>query len=385
MMHRKGGKLLGEGTYGCVFYPPIKCDGETRRKSGVGKIVKNLHNANDEIKIAKQLLKMDPTGKYTNPIVSECMIKKKNITKKDEENIICGVTNTLNDMKTYKQIIYKYKGKDLLVSTEEKDIKKFMHLISGLTVLQKHNICHRDIKEQNILAIKNRYVYIDFGLSLKLNSVYSEAQYGILMYDYMYYPPEFKIYGIMSDLLHAKEYDNPITLVDDIYYKMDYMKFTHAYKNIKAELKTLGVYKHIRTNVYSAVYRIVHDTFHLTPLKRDTYFSKLAKYVDVFSLGVVMLNESAKEDELFDNLSVAQSTLLNTIIKNALAFDVFDRYTVDELLDNFKAFLGHKKRSTNCVDHFTLDTLKSMAKKNSLQVSGNKQELYDRLHGHLKI
>lgn len=404
MNNHKGGYVLGEGTYGCVFYPPIKCDGETRRRSGIGKVIQNTYYANDEINIARTILKFDPKGQFTNPIIDDCEIKKSNITKKDESNIVCGATSTLDRIKSYTQIIYKYKGDDLF-TYEDKDIKKFGNLIDGLQLLQEHNICHRDLKEQNILVVKQKYIYIDFGLSVNMNNgVYNDCELNLLKYDYMYYPPEFKIYAVMHNLLESYIYDDEETLVDDIYNKMENMRFNDVYKTVKSDLKTLDIYQDIRTDVYEAISRIVHDTFKMSKMKIDRYFSKLAKYVDVFSLGIVMLIESSREKDLFDKLTIDQSKKLNSLIKKALCFNVFERCSVDDLHDNFKQFLTllkrkkkitHINKTTNknnkmdthfkSIDNFTLDGLKSIAKEHSMKVSGNKHEVYNRVKQYLRV
>ena len=379
-----GGKIWGEGTYGCVFHPPIKCDGEKKRRSGVGKIIKNMYDANEEIQIAKKIKKIDPKGNFTNPIIHDCMIKKSNITKKDEDNILCGATSTLNENKTYRQIIYRYKGEDLLQTTN-KDFMKFFNLVNGLKLLQQNKICHRDIKEQNILSLKNKYIFIDFGLTTKTNLVYTQDEESILMYDYPYYPPEFKIFAIMNKLLKENVYNDPSTLTDDIFDTMDDADFIHVYRPFKAELKTLGVYKTIREDVFDAIDKIVHDTFHLSSKNKKRYFTNLAKYVDIFSLGIVMLNESNSEEGLYDRLSLDQSIKLNSIIKKTLSFNVFKRYDIDGLIDDFKELIGKSKTDKKCIQHFTKKTLKSISKKHNLNVSGNKQELYDRVKPHLKF
>jgi serine/threonine protein kinase len=380
MESKTGGNVLGEGTYGCVFYPPLKCDNETTRRIGVGKVIRNIYDANFEIQISKRLLKIDPKGKFTNPLISECFITKQNITKKDESNLICGVTDTLDENKKYKQLIYKHKGNDLFTS-HNNHINKFINLIEGLQVLQEHNICHRDIKEDNILSLKTKYIYIDFGLSVDLKDVYQTEFNNILMHTYMYYPPEFKIYAIMETLLKQKKYDNKDTLIDDIYNKLENIKHMKSYRSIKQELKDLGVYKNIRNDIYNSICRIVYETFNLSHKNKEKYFTKLSQYVDVFSLGVIMLSESNKQ-----SLSLEKSKALNTIIKKAIHFDVFSRFNIHQLLDEFKSFLGHKRELRYVsIDQFTAKTLKSVAIKHSMKVSGNKQELYDRVKDYLKV
>ena len=381
-----GGDILGEGTYGCVFHPPIKCDGEKRRRSGVGKVVRKLFDANEEMKIGKLLAKIDPKGIFTNPLTSTCIIKKKNITKTDQNNLICGITSTLNENTSYKQLIYKYKGVDLSL-TEKGDIRKMYNLIEGLKTLQTNKLCHRDIKEENILDLGKKYVYIDFGLSCKLDEVDRMDDENILMHNYIYYPPEFKMYAIMQTLLTKFDYTNDKeSLVDDVFDELQELSFVNTYQSIKSDLKSLGVYKTIRGDVYNAIHKVVHDTVDMSVVNRKKYFTKLAKYADVFSLGVVILRESLKEmNDSYSSIDSKQQQKLEAIIKRAIHFDVFQRCSAEELLVSFKEFLGMKKIPQNCTKHFSLTTLKALAKKYNMKTSGTKQELYDRLSKNLKI
>ena len=378
MITNVGGSILGEGTYGCVFHPPIKCDYDKKRRSGVGKVIQNMYDAQEEIQIGKKLLKIDPNGKFTNPMMGDCIITKKNITNKDEGNLICGLTSTLNEFKTYKQIIYKYKGEDLLVA-KTKGLTNFINIIEGLQVLQKSNICHRDIKEQNILFVKKKYILIDFGLSLQLNEVFTFNEHSILMFDYMYYPPEFKIIAIMEYLKSVTTYHDTKILVDAIYTNMNKHNFIHQYKYLKPVLKELGIYKDIRLNVYNAIYKIVNDTYKMTDIQRKKYLTNLAKFADIFSLGVVILNESKQAE-----LTSYKQIQIHAIIKKTIHFDVFNRYTIDELLNDFKHFVGNTRSSNKCINNFTLNTLRSIAKTNNVRTSGNKHDIYDRVSSFIK-
>mgnify|MGYP001214464861 FL=1 len=379
-----GGKLLGEGTYGCVFHPPIRCDNEKKRRSGVGKVVQRLEDAIDEIKMGKKLLKIDPKGKYSNLMIGNCTIKKRNITKKDEDKIICGATSTLNDSTSYKQIIYKYKGRDLS-STDSISFKMFNNLIEGIKMFQENNLCHRDIKEQNILDLDKRYVFIDFGLSCKLDEVFSIDNETILFHPYIYYPPEFKIFIIMKKLLASDEtyYESPERLINDIFEELEIREYFKQYAHYKSDLKSIGVYKSRKGDVYNAIYTIVNDTIatNMSAVNTKKYFKKIATKVDIFSLGIVLFLLTNNNDEISFN----EKEHLNKIIKQCIHMNVFERCTIDELILEFKLFLGKTNIPQHCTKHFSLATLKSLAKKHKMKVSGTKQQLYDRLSTHLKI
>ena len=49
----KGGKLLSEGGFGCVFNPSIKCNGESDSEKFVSKIQRYDNSAKNEIAIRK--------------------------------------------------------------------------------------------------------------------------------------------------------------------------------------------------------------------------------------------------------------------------------------------------------------------------------------------
>lgn len=380
----RGGQLLGEGNYGCVFHPPIRCDNEKRRRSGVGKVVQRLEDALDEIKIGKKLFKIDPKGKFTNPMMSTCTIKKKNITQKDEEKIICGATSTLNNNTSYKQIIYKYKGVDLSAS-ESIQVKHFYNLALGLKLFQENNLCHRDIKEENILDLGKRYVFIDFGLSCKLDEVYSMEDSSLLLHPYIYYPPEFKIYAMMNELLELDEeyFNNTEELVEDIFQQLEDSGYFDQYAQYKSDLKDVGVYKNRRGDIYNAIHTIVNDTIgtNMSSANMKKYYKKLAMKADVFSLGIVMFLMTANNEEL----SLNEKEQFEKMIKGCIHMNVFERSSVDDLIMKFKQFLGKTNIPQHCTKHFSLETLKSLAKKHKMKVSGNKQQLYDRLSTHLKI
>ena len=52
----KGGKLLSEGGFGCVFNPSMKCNGESDSEKQVSKIQRYDNSAKNEIDIGKMLI-----------------------------------------------------------------------------------------------------------------------------------------------------------------------------------------------------------------------------------------------------------------------------------------------------------------------------------------
>jgi hypothetical protein len=92
-------KLLGKGSYGCVYEPNIPCDFETGK--GVGKVM-NFKNANEEFQITEDIAEdlrgtvdKNDIDEYINPIVGECAVRlseeqlrEYNALKNDEKQYI---------------------------------------------------------------------------------------------------------------------------------------------------------------------------------------------------------------------------------------------------------------------------------------------------------
>ena len=70
----KGGKLIGEGAYGCVYQPAIRCEGNSGKKRNASIVSKLLYKKNAEKEYAiKDLLKpIDPDQKYLLYPIKSC-------------------------------------------------------------------------------------------------------------------------------------------------------------------------------------------------------------------------------------------------------------------------------------------------------------------------
>ena len=107
-----GGKFLGQGTYGCVFFPSIQCSNKKQRKklytNGVSKVFKSKHNMDQELKESRKVSRMDKNGLYTNKVLGNCDVIINDFSM--EEKRAC---NKINTKPSYKQIIYQHRGFDL--------------------------------------------------------------------------------------------------------------------------------------------------------------------------------------------------------------------------------------------------------------------------------
>ena len=77
-MKLKGGKFLGQGTYGCVFFPSKKCRYQLEQKQSfdkaVSKVFNSKHEMKDEIVENNKIKRMDKDGLYTNKALGSCEV-----------------------------------------------------------------------------------------------------------------------------------------------------------------------------------------------------------------------------------------------------------------------------------------------------------------------
>jgi len=203
---------LGEGSYGCVYTPPIPCVGKSIKRGDkrlVGKIFSKPELANDEEKIMEIVAKIDPKGKFTTPLRDTCSVIP-------TEKLKSECAHARSARMVMKQLVYDYKGIDLcnFMKSEDYDILDHLeglkNVANALKALASAGYSHRDMKPPNIMMYEESMYLTDFGLLLPFERIYEEEQDYVLSFNYEYYPPEFKIY---YDLKMAT---SPITDISDI-------------------------------------------------------------------------------------------------------------------------------------------------------------------------
>ena len=111
-------KLLGDGTYGCVFMPDIQCSKDVIKlsniKSSKPKISKVFiidDSIETENKFAKLVFEWDPKGKYFVVPEKLCKTKLSNV-KQHSKHGECTELKYVKD-KYVSQIVMRYEGMDL--------------------------------------------------------------------------------------------------------------------------------------------------------------------------------------------------------------------------------------------------------------------------------
>ena len=224
----KGGKLLSEGGYGCVFFPSINCDGKSmKKKKYVSKIQKFDKSAKNEIKIGKKIREIKTYNLFFVPILKYCKVDVGSIEDKDINK--CTILKK-NPTKKYVVMKIKYiEGSpflDYIIKNKNNSqilrniIGSYNHLLLCLEKLVSRNIIHYDLKSENIMFNERLELphILDFGISIDLSSFDFSSIDKKLRESFYVYAPEYYTWPLevhyMSYLLHESEDPSEDALMD---------------------------------------------------------------------------------------------------------------------------------------------------------------------------
>tara|TARA_B100000035_G_C21035688_1_gene570798 strand:+ start:2048 stop:3217 length:1170 start_codon:yes stop_codon:yes gene_type:complete len=202
MKTMRGGKLVAEGGYGCIFTPGINCDGSIMKsKKYASKIQRYDSSAKNEIEIGKILQELNGFEDHFSPVLKHCTIDVAKI--KDDEKNKCTV---LKKHKARNFIVMKLqyiKGVDFIdylikqknsVQLVNNIILSYNHLLKSISMMIKKKCMHFDIKGTNILfdSDKEHPLLIDFGLSAQISKI-NKNTYKKIFY---VYAPQYYVWSL---------------------------------------------------------------------------------------------------------------------------------------------------------------------------------------------
>lgn len=175
---QRGGKLLGQGLYGCAFSPPLICKKNIKTKGIVGKIT-SIDDASTEYSVS-MLLKENPYAEEYFIIMEDICSPKPRANQKEKDISSCKPLDNVR-LPDVRQIIMPFGGKPLGQITNTINPQNFymigQHLLEAGTLLLLSGIVHSDLHALNVLVSDNKPKLIDFGLAwmpgrLTLSNVY---------------------------------------------------------------------------------------------------------------------------------------------------------------------------------------------------------------------
>jgi serine/threonine protein kinase len=395
---QKGGKLLGEGGFGCVISPPLKC--KNKHFTSVpysidSKYISKLVEYNDdedeeimaELKFGEKLIKLDPTQKYFSPIINGCDFYKQksndieyhyykpSTTETSDNTSTNNAKCKIYDDQNYLNLISKNAGINIKDALNTRDpvilsyfrnnyVHIFKHLCEAIKIIHKNNILHKDIKSLNIMfnyntrTDKANITIIDFGLSDYLNKdTYSlrDLYYFVGAGTESYKPIEIIIiYNILS-LLKKNKYKDVINFKKNVLDKIlkTYTNISERYSEKYFFMENGFIYKNnqLYTNIgkekhlyafdegriemiFEKIYQEIVDNIFI---KNLMYHQKYITKWDIFSMGLVFA-EIIVKCNINDNKAFE-------LVNNMVNPNYWERYDINQCL-NDKLFSGETKKQT---------------------------------------
>lgn len=170
-----GGKMLGQGVYGCAFRPPLKCITLKRKPMGklstnqtrVGKITA-VSDAVNEFDMSKKLAAIKDAKDYFVLIEEMCRPQPGKL-QTDPDLPKCDAMKYVS-LPTQAQLIMPFGGKPLATTPiNPRNIDFFalgQHLLEAGTLLLEARLVHCDLHLMNVLLQSpKKSRFIDFGLA----------------------------------------------------------------------------------------------------------------------------------------------------------------------------------------------------------------------------
>ena len=335
-------KKLGNGSFGCIISPNIKCKNEiflsektSDSRNKVGKLFYFHEDFTRELNMGKMISKIEDAEKYfilpisycenitiNNTIMEQCkVIETKSVrefTSKEKELFEKNRNDTEVD-----QITMLYAGIDTeqYISTLPDYkipllvwVKLLENVFNGVSKLDTQNICHCDIKHDNIMYMDNTLKLIDFGLSTQYDQLYPIDGYGYRVI----WPIEFYLYDIIGESAFNYNYTS------------------HANKKIQLYNTELCRFTSSRYKYYHSEEQTYADTPAIAELKREVLIQSANK-IDVYSIGItcIMLHHLISMDDVEHRVQEYKN-----LIKNMSEFNYTKRICITDALNKCKEIIN---------------------------------------------
>lgn len=324
---KRGGKYVSSGSYACTFSPPIPCKDsrpQTLLKTSyglIGKVFKDDESGLEELELNKIVKSIDPNSEFTVPLVRRCRIGRPGTA---DEAASCD-KNLIPTRSV--QLVYEHGGKDLWnVSTksltqEEAFIKLFLKLEPVFRGMQRFNNAgwlHLDLKPDNIVYNGRKISVVDFGMMAKVKALYDKTHRPLLMYDYPYFPPEFKLF-VMSKTFNMRNDFNK--------FKTFFMRNFSVINVVDEALVTKELERFV------AMYNC----------EQPTDFDSMFLKSDIYALGMtLMVVLRSMVDQVTPSTYIAQ-----TLIRDMMHCNPYERPDWDEVLRRFEHIKALLSKSTS--------------------------------------
>jgi len=242
-----GGKIIGEGGFGCIIKPSFTCKGkEMKTDKFVTKIQVKNSTAERELNIGKIVKQIPSYEQRFAPIISSCKYNSK-IVKMVSRREECNIVSRKPNKKFILSKLQLIKGEELkkyLLHNVNNDmiytlIHSYISLLYSIFLLNKQGVIHYDIKGENVMynTEKKVPIIIDFGLSLNKKHImpaFHDPDYNNRLEDYFYvYSPDYSLWCLDIHYITFLVQEPNLDVKSEIPYMVDeYIKYNKLFRKM---------------------------------------------------------------------------------------------------------------------------------------------------------
>ncbi len=346
--------LIGHGSYGYIFYPPLDFNDDTiiinKNENYITKLLL-IKEAEVELNNQKNISNIDTKNEYHlgDYYITKSISKNINI-----HNLELFRSNNLSDLCL---LIQKHGGIDLYKLFNKKIINssndyyvflvELYRILEGIKIFNNNNLVHHDVNPKNIVynIENNRLNYIDFSLTNKKENIINDANKS--NYEYSIFHSSFPIETGFYD----KDKYNEICLWSDndiheyckevkriIIFDLNYNKV----KIIKSLQDLFNFYyvidkklenKDIKIEAINKVNRFLSSAKNYT---YDYFIKKSLNTFDLYGYGLCLLY-SLRYCDIYISDELTED--LYQLALNMADLNVFTRYSIEMSQETFKNIL----------------------------------------------
>jgi serine/threonine protein kinase len=208
-MERESSNVAGEGTYGCVHKPPLKCRGDREATKGnkVTKLMKT-EEAKKELNEFVVMENVDPDKEYYLGTPYSCKVAQKPYNKTSAEKckrLRSADPKIAKNLSKYTLLVMEDGGDSLDIFAKKANawtsadrfekIERFWleahRMFMGVKAFLENGVIHHDLKPQNIVynTATHRINFIDFGLMTQKKLVLTRSErsmHGLSIFHWSY-------------------------------------------------------------------------------------------------------------------------------------------------------------------------------------------------------
>jgi serine/threonine protein kinase len=342
--------VIGEGTYGCVHKPSLKCKNkevkytdkisklldskEARKELKEYKVIGKIDNKR-KIYLGKPIqCKVDDENTMNRIAVNKCKNGKKLMDKMDELSLLVMKDGGVN-LETYGEMMKTMKNTPKNRETIEKFWIEVHRIFYGLSLFQQNDVIHHDLKPQNIVynEEENRLNFIDFGLMRNKKEVIEKSRnnengFGIKHWSFP-----------MESVFYNEKYFTRFTNSSEER-KINYYEYFLGDVKLNENVETFLYYTIQGSNTLKD--RFILDLYQfmvneIKDMSYDDFLEQSLDTIDIYGVGIAMFYLISHCRLLLDTEFYRS---LRELFYRMITPDLTKRITVDQLLDEYEIILS---------------------------------------------